>query len=55
MSPAPGDPTQAKMMMLMPVVFTFIIINFPSGLVLYWFVSNLVSIAQQYYTQKKLA
>jgi len=55
MSPAPGDPTQAKMMMLMPVVFTFIFINFPSGLVLYWFVSNLVSIAQQYYTQKKLA
>lgn len=55
MSPAPGDPTQAKMMMLMPVVFTFIFINFPSGLVLYWLFSNLVSIAQQYFTQKKLA
>lgn len=55
MSPAPGDPTQAKMMMLMPVVFTFIFINFPSGLVLYWLFSNLVSIAQQYYTQRKLA
>ena len=55
MSPAPGDPTQAKMMMLMPIVFTFIFINFPSGLVLYWLVSNLVSIAQQYYTLKKLA
>lgn len=55
MSPAPGDPTQAKMMMLMPVVFTVIFINFPSGLVLYWLVSNLISIAQQYYTQKKLA
>ncbi|RJQ68943.1 MAG: membrane protein insertase YidC [Desulfobacteraceae bacterium] len=55
MSPAPGDPTQAKMMMLMPIVFTFIFINFPSGLVLYWLVSNLVSIAQQYYTQKRLA
>jgi YidC/Oxa1 family membrane protein insertase len=55
MSPAPGDPTQAKMMMLMPVVFTVIFINFPSGLVLYWLFSNLVSIAQQYYTQKKLA
>jgi len=55
MSPAPGDPTQAKMMMLMPIVFTFIFINFPSGLVLYWLISNLVSIAQQYYTLKKLA
>jgi len=46
---------QAKMMMLMPIVFTFIFINFPSGLVLYWLVSNIVSIAQQYYTLKKLA
>ena len=55
MSPAAADPTQAKMMMMMPVVFTVIFINFPSGLVLYWLVSNLVSIAQQYYTQKKLA
>ncbi|MEJ2038260.1 MAG: membrane protein insertase YidC [Desulfosarcinaceae bacterium] len=55
MTPSPGDPTQAKMMMLMPVVFTFIFINFPSGLVLYWMVSNLLSIAQQYYTQKKTA
>jgi YidC/Oxa1 family membrane protein insertase len=55
LSPQPGDPMQAKMMMLMPIVFTFIFINFPSGLVLYWLVSNLVSIAQQYYTQKRLA
>ncbi len=53
MSPAPGDPAQAKMMMLMPIVFTFIFINFSSGLVLYWFVSNIFSIAQQYYTQKQ--
>jgi YidC/Oxa1 family membrane protein insertase len=55
LSPQPGDPAQAKMMMLMPIVFTFIFINFPSGLVLYWLVSNVVSIAQQYYTMKKLA
>lgn len=53
MSPPPGDPTQAKMMMLMPVVFTFIFINFSSGLVLYWLVNNLLSISQQYYVQKK--
>ena len=55
MTPTPGDPTQAKMMMLMPVVFTFIFINFSSGLVLYWLVSNIFSIAQQYYSQKKSA
>ena len=54
MSPQTGDPTQAKMMMLMPVIFTFIFINFSSGLVLYWLVSNLFSIAQQYHTQKQM-
>ena len=48
-----GDPTHAKMMMLMPVVFTFIFINFSSGLVLYWLVNNILSISQQYYVQKK--
>jgi len=53
MSPPPGDPTQAKMMMLMPLVFTFIFINFSSGLVLYWLVNNILSISQQYYVQKK--
>ena len=53
MSPPPGDPTQAKMMMLMPVVFTFIFINFSSGLVLYWLINNILSISQQYYVQKK--
>ncbi len=55
MSPPMGDPTQAKLMMLMPVVFTFIFINFSSGLVLYWLVNNVLSIAQQYYITKKLA
>jgi YidC/Oxa1 family membrane protein insertase len=55
MSPPPGDPAQARMMMLLPIVFTFIFINFSSGLVLYWLVSNVLSIGQQYYTQKKMA
>ena len=55
MSPPPGDPGQAKMMMLMPIVFTFIFINFSSGLVLYWLVNNILSIAQQYYVTKKTA
>lgn len=53
MTPATGDPTQAKMMMMMPVVFTFIFINFSSGLVLYWLINNVLSIGQQIYTQKK--
>ena len=53
MSPPPGDPTQAKMMMLMPIVFTVIFINFPAGLVLYWLINNTMSIAQQYFIQKK--
>ena len=54
MSPPPGDPTQAKMMMLMPIFFTFIFINFSSGLVLYWLVNNVLSIMQQYYITKKI-
>jgi YidC/Oxa1 family membrane protein insertase len=53
MSPPMGDPTQAKMMMLMPLVFTFIFINFSSGLVLYWLVNNIISMAQQYYITQK--
>jgi YidC/Oxa1 family membrane protein insertase len=53
MSPPVGDPAQAKMMMFMPVFFTFIFINFSSGLVLYWLVNNVVSIGQQYFIQKK--
>lgn len=55
MSPPMGDAAQAKMMMLLPIVFTFIFINFSSGLVLYWLVNNVVSIGQQYYITKKNA
>lgn len=55
MTPPQGDPTQAKVMMLLPLIFTFMFINFPSGLVLYWFVNNILSIGQQYYIQKKLS
>jgi len=53
MSPPPGDPSQAKMMMFLPVFFTFIFINFPAGLVLYWLINNVASILQQYYVNKK--
>ncbi|MFC1883551.1 membrane protein insertase YidC [Thermodesulfobacteriota bacterium] len=48
MTPTPGDPTQAKIMMFLPIIFTVMFINFPSGLVLYWFVNNVISIGQQY-------
>lgn len=48
MNPAPPDPMQAKMMMLMPFIFTALFVSFPSGLVLYWTVNNLLSILQQW-------
>jgi YidC/Oxa1 family membrane protein insertase len=47
MTPSAGDPMQKKMMLMMPVVFTFLFLSFPSGLVLYWLVSNLLQISQQ--------
>lgn len=55
MTPTPGDPAQAKMMMLLPIVFTFLFINFPSGLVLYWLVNNILSIAQQYRINRQVS
>ena len=48
MNPTPPDPIQAKMMMIMPVVFSVFFFFFPSGLVLYWVVNNILSIAQQW-------
>ncbi|MGE0825031.1 MAG: membrane protein insertase YidC [Candidatus Binatia bacterium] len=54
MTPTPGDPTQQKMMMIMPVIFTVMFVNFPAGLVLYWLVNNVLSIAQQYAYNKGL-
>ena len=47
------DPAQAKMMMFMPIFFTFIFYSFPSGLVLYWLVNNVLSILQQYQVQRQ--
>jgi YidC/Oxa1 family membrane protein insertase len=55
MTPSPGDPTQAKMMMFLPIVFTFLFLNFASGLVIYWLVNNILSIIQQHFTNKYLA
>lgn len=53
MTPTSADPTQAKMFMLMPIMFTFLFLSFPSGLVLYWLVNNVLSIAHQYYMNKR--
>lgn len=55
LNPAPPDPTQAKIMMFMPVIFTVMFLSFPSGLVLYWLVNNLVSILQQWYIMRQVA
>jgi YidC/Oxa1 family membrane protein insertase len=54
MTPTVGDPTQAKIMLIMPVVFTFIFLNFPAGLVIYWLLNNILSIGQQIYINKKI-
>jgi YidC/Oxa1 family membrane protein insertase len=48
--PAAGDPAQRKMMLVMPVIFTFLFLGYPAGLVLYWLASNLWGIGQQYFT-----
>ncbi|MDA8388563.1 MAG: membrane protein insertase YidC [Nitrospiraceae bacterium] len=50
---APGNPAQQKLMMFMPVIFTVMFVNFASGLVLYWMVNNLLSIAQQAYINRQ--
>jgi len=55
LNPTPPDPIQAKVMMAMPVVFTVFFAFFPSGLVLYWFVNNLLAIAQQWRINKVVA
>lgn len=47
------DPTQAKILQLLPIVFTFVLANFATGLVIYWTLNSLLSIAQQYYIQQR--
>jgi YidC/Oxa1 family membrane protein insertase len=53
LSPQMGDPMQQKMMKMMPIMFTILFLFFPAGLVLYWLVNNLLSIAQQQYVYRK--
>ncbi len=54
LNPRPPDPVQAKMMWIMPLVFSVMFFFFPAGLVLYWLTNNLLSIAQQYVINKRL-
>jgi len=55
MTPTTADPMQAKIFMAMPLIFTFMFLNFPSGLVIYWLVNNLLTILQQYFIHRKAA
>ena len=55
MTPPAGDPMQAKIMLFMPIIFTVMFLNFPSGLVIYWLFNNVISIGQQYYINKQPA
>jgi YidC/Oxa1 family membrane protein insertase len=54
LNPAPTDPIQAKVMKVMPIVFSIFFFFFPAGLVLYWLVNNILSIAQQWYVNKTI-
>ena len=54
LNPTPPDPMQAKVMKMMPIIFTFFFLWFPAGLVLYWVVNNCLSIAQQWYITRKI-
>ena len=54
LNPTPPDPMQAKVMKMMPIIFTFFFLWFPAGLVMYWVVNNCLSIAQQWYITRKI-
>ena len=54
LNPTPPDPMQAKIMKLMPLIFTVFFLWFPAGLVLYWLVNNILSISQQWYITRKI-
>jgi YidC/Oxa1 family membrane protein insertase len=54
LNPPPPDPVQAKVMMLMPLIFSVFFFFFPAGLVLYWLVNNVVSIAQQWSIMRRV-
>jgi YidC/Oxa1 family membrane protein insertase len=53
MTPTAGDPNQRRMMLMMPLIFTFMFVTFPAGLTIYWLVNNILSIAQQYWINRQ--
>ena len=54
LNPPPPDPMQARVMKTMPILFTVLFVFFPAGLVLYWLVNNILSLAQQWYITRKI-
>ena len=54
LNPTPPDPMQAKVLKMLPIIFTFFFLWFPAGLVLYWVVNNILSIAQQWYITRQI-
>jgi YidC/Oxa1 family membrane protein insertase len=52
MTPSAGDPNQRKIMLMMPLMFTFMFVSFPAGLTVYWLVNNILTIAQQYWINR---
>jgi YidC/Oxa1 family membrane protein insertase len=53
LNPTPPDPMRAKLFQWMPVIFTFMLANFPAGLVIYWTTNNLLTIAQQWFIMRR--
>jgi YidC/Oxa1 family membrane protein insertase len=53
MTPSAGDPNQRRMMLMMPLIFTFMFVTFPAGLTIYWLVNNILSIAQQWWINRQ--
>jgi YidC/Oxa1 family membrane protein insertase len=54
LNPPPTDPMQQKIFQFMPIIFTVLFLFFPAGLVLYWVVNNVLSIAQQWFINNKI-
>jgi len=55
LTPSSAEPMQRRMMMAMPVVFTFLFLGFPSGLVLYWLTNNVLTVIQQWFYHRARA
>jgi len=54
LNPQPADPIQAKVFMFLPIFFTFLLANFPAGLVIYWAWNNTLSITQQWVIMRRM-